>query len=281
MTHNHLYNAGTCFCSACGLHLVVPGTMVAPNPIEQPPLLFVSGVEVPPYSHDHKSRFGSSLAQTRQQRTEQRKRALGFRNQSMMQSVVVSSEISKDIPRYNIPNMAEICRLPFHGVPISYIVILKDHAVPKTTSGKLRRVLTKEWCLNDQWKPTTVLDLMTQDPTEPVPPSQQQVSNASTASLDKSQHGARPNFSENQSSTKTMSDDRANDQLTPPRHGPAQSTEAPSRPTHLSTHPGQDLLDQTISSMSEAFRQASGRDIPIDEPFAISECCPWRLHSYT
>ena len=208
-------------------------------------------------------------------------------------SVGIAAEVRKGTPRANVPDPSEIRRIVSraHGVPISYLVLLQNHTVPKTTSGKLRRVLTKEWCLQNQWKPTNVIDLWKQPQeheealTKKTTPLEEVVTRTShhhrargdsphpdsdlgssteADSLDTSQDGVfSPERKQSLTKPETTNSERGvYDQLSPPRKGP--------RPTSLSTAPSEQegLLDQTINDMRQSFRQASGRDIGVDEPFA-------------
>ena len=160
--------------------------------------------------------------------------------------------------------------------------------MPKTTSGKLRRVLAKEWCLKDQWKSATVIDLWKQDPNdEDVQTHQQQdPTSAMTTPPGCEMHAypkqgncdlglPEPNSlniiqdrERNVSTQIKVAHQSGSEQLTQARNSIVQSSKPPTKPTSLAIPPEQGLLDQTISSVSEAFRQATGRDVPIDEPFA-------------
>ena len=50
-----------------------------------------------------------------------------------------------------------------HQVPISYVCLLQDHTVPKTTSGKLRRIQTREISQQHGWKAKSVMAFLKVD----------------------------------------------------------------------------------------------------------------------
>ena len=50
-----------------------------------------------------------------------------------------------------------------HKVPISYVCLLQDHTVPKTTSGKLRRIQSREISQQHGWKAKSVLGVLKMD----------------------------------------------------------------------------------------------------------------------
>ena len=50
-----------------------------------------------------------------------------------------------------------------HKVPISYVCLLQDHTVPKTTSGKLRRIETREISQQHGWKAKSILAILKVD----------------------------------------------------------------------------------------------------------------------
>ena len=69
-------------------------------------------------------------------------------------------EMRKGVTKEEQPNPQRIRQIvsELHGVSAVYICLVKDHTVPKTTSGKLQRTRAKQYSLDNKWKPDTVLD---------------------------------------------------------------------------------------------------------------------------
>jgi hypothetical protein len=74
-------------------------------------------------------------------------------------SIGIAAELRKGFRKEDCPEISEIVKLiaQDHQAPVDYVCLLRDHTIPKTTSGKLKRIEVQKNSIEGNWPPKALI----------------------------------------------------------------------------------------------------------------------------